>query len=563
MARRLFPFVVLLILATSGYSQPEFGRYIVTLKSGTDAKAFVKKAERQTGGEIGHVYTHALSGFSIEMPTKALAGLENHPLVASIEDDVPVTLSAQTLPTGLPRSLIDNTAFAIDGVDDKRVDADVAVLDTGIDWEHPDLYVVGGTDCTSRKGNCNPDKNGDDDHYHGTHVAGTIGALDNDIGVVGVAPGVRLWAVKVLNRRGSGYTSGIIAGIDWVVSQGNIEVMNMSLGGSGRSTAYKTAIDNAVASGITVVVAAGNSNQDSNDYSPAYVPSAITVSALADFDGQPGGMGAATCRSDGDDTLADFSNWGSAVDIAAPGVCIYSTYPLEQGSYASISGTSMAAPHVAGAAAVLASNGYNPASIDSALKASGNYNWIDDSGDGVKEPLLDLTGYTPTFVGGEPPGPGNQPPTASFTSTCTELECNFDAGGSSDDAGVITYTWLFGDATTGTGRTLNHAYAAEGSYTVTLTVADAEGLEGSVSEAITVTTGGGGGGGDPLFNVLRYNAGKNWYAVVSSDTPFTGSFDNGASCSAPTTSCESAQQRKKDAVMVFTPDGGNPITITW
>ena len=116
----------------------------------------------------------------------------------------------------------------------------------------------------------------------------------------------------------------------------------MSLGGSGVNQAYETAIAKAVANGVVVVVAAGNSDLDANNYSPAFAPSAITVSALADFNGISGGGAEPTCRSDIDDTLADFSNWGSAVDIAAPGVCIYSTYPIEKGSYNTISGTSMA-----------------------------------------------------------------------------------------------------------------------------------------------------------------------------------------------------------------------------
>jgi subtilisin len=170
---------------------------------------------------------------------------------------------------------------------------------------------------------------------------------------------VRLWAVKVLDSQGSGSLSGIIAGIDWFVVQ-NIKkpaVINMSLGGSGTSTAMNTSIANAVAADVAVVVAAGNSDADAANYTPANAPDAITVSALADFDGKPGALSKPTCRTDQDDTLADFSNWGKIIDIAAPGVCILSTYPIEKGSYGTISGTSMASPHVAGAAALLAQAG--------------------------------------------------------------------------------------------------------------------------------------------------------------------------------------------------------------
>ena len=314
--------------------------------------------------QVERQYRFALNGIAATIPAGRLNALQNDPRVAFIEENLEVQIVAQAMPTGIDRSFASgNSNLDIDGSDDFRVDVDVAVIDTGIDFEHPDLNVVRGTDCTLTNGGgpfatryCGgpgEGTGGDDDQSHGTHVAGTIGALDNGIGVVGVAPGARLHAVKVLDSRGSGYTSWIIAGIDWVVAQGDIEVLNMSLGGQGVTSSYQTAIDNAAANGVVSVVAAGNSNADANNYSPAYVPSAITVSALADFDGIAGGLRSPTCRTDQDDTLADFSNWGTAVDIAAPGVCILSTYPIEMGEYATISGTSMAAPHVAGAFAAL------------------------------------------------------------------------------------------------------------------------------------------------------------------------------------------------------------------
>jgi subtilisin len=134
------------------------------------------------------------------------------------------------------------------------VDVDVAVIDTGVDFQHPDLNVVGGVNCaTGGPFNSTCSSGGDDDHYHGTHVAGTIAAIDNGSGVVGVAPGARIWAVKVLNSRGSGYSSWIIAGIDWVAANaGTIEVANMSLGGSGFSQAEYDAIQGAVNKGVAL-----------------------------------------------------------------------------------------------------------------------------------------------------------------------------------------------------------------------------------------------------------------------------------------------------------------------
>lgn len=416
--------------------------HIVVFRDFVDARAMVPEFVDAKGLEVTFVYQNVLNGFAARVPAGRLNALQNDPRVAYVEPNLEMSIAAQEIPTGIDRSFATSNAnLTIDGVDDVRIDVDVAVLDTGIDLEHPDLNVVGGIDCTLRQGGgpfatyyCGTGNGGDDDHYHGTHVAGTIGALDNGIGVVGVAPGARLWAVKVLNNQGSGYTSGIVAGIDWVVGQGNIEVLNMSLGGSGISTAYQTAIDNAVANGVVVVVAAGNSNQDANNYSPAFVPSAITVSALADFDGVAGGAGSPTCRTDQDDTLADFSNWGSAIDIAAPGVCILSTYPLEQGEYASISGTSMAAPHVAGAAALLASgnnapqNGADVTAIRNTLVNQGNYDWTDDSGDGILEALLDLSNtsvFNPATVD---VSDGGGDPTPEPTPEPTEEPCTHPRG---------------------------------------------------------------------------------------------------------------------------------------
>lgn len=369
---------------------------IVVLNAGSNSAASAAKAARATGGQVGHVYSHALQGFSISVPAQAADRIANLPNVAYVELDADVQIAAQDTPTGIDRSFASsNPNIAIDGVDE-RVDVDVAVIDTGVDWEHPDLNVVDGVNCASNRG-CRG--NGDDDHYHGTHVAGTIGAIDNGIGVVGVAPGARIHAVKVLTRRGSGRTSWIIAGIDWVAARSNtIEVANMSLGGRGYSQAEYDAIQGAVNNGVAFAVAAGNDSSLASSYSPAAFDNVLTVSALADFNGLAGGGAAPTCRSDQDDTLADFSNFGSAVDIAAPGVCILSTYPLEKGSYASISGTSMASPHAAGGLALLASvnNPGNAADVEAMydhMINTGNYNWTDDSGDGILEPLMDVSTF--------------------------------------------------------------------------------------------------------------------------------------------------------------------------
>lgn len=535
-------------------------RFIVVLKDGAgNTEDVAADVSLSTNGTVGYVYENALQGFSITMPRAAFAGVAQDPRIAHIEEDKPVSIFAQTIPTGIARIFADeNPNIGIDGTDDYRIDVDVAVIDTGIDFEHPDLNVAGGVDCTVSSGGGPPwartyycssteGTGGDDDHYHGTHVAGTVGALDNGIGVVGVAPGARLWAVKVLDSSGSGYTSGIVAGIDWVVAQGNIEVLNMSLGGSGNcdGTAYDTAISNAVANGVAAAVAAGNSDADANNYSPASCTDAFTVSALADFDGEPGGLGSPTCRTDQDDTLADFSNWGSAVDITAPGVCILSTYPIEQGEYGTISGTSMSAPHVAGALALLASSN-NPSNAtdvynlyDDVINA-GNFNWTDDSSDGIHEPLLDVSNTTlfnPVLVAGGGDGGGgdtDNPPSVSVTNPADgatvsgTVSVTADA---SDDNGVSQVEFFVDGGSIGVDSDGSNGWSAswvttdysDGGHTVTATATDSIGQTASNSVSVTVDNSGGDSGGDFTLSVNAYKvrgtqtADLTWNGATSTD----------------------------------------------
>lgn len=426
------PMMALSVLAQPPIPLPEpagsVATHIIVFKdsnvSAKDLPAVASEKARAYGLTITDEYRYALRGVAAIVPGPQLAALAADPDVAYIEaNELKWFKQAQEIPTGIDRIFATGNAnIDIDGSDDWRVDVDVAVVDTGVDVSHPDLYVVSHVDCAGGGpfgGSCSV--GGNDQDGHGTHVAGTIGALDNGIGVVGVAPGARIHGVKVLGPRG-GYTSWIVAGIEWVVAQGNIEVINMSLGGSGISTAYLDAIDTAVDNGVVVVVAAGNSAADANNYSPAYVPSAITVSALSDGDGAPGGLGTISCRADEDDTFANFSNYGSAVDIIAPGVCILSSVP--GGGYAVYSGTSMASPHVAGAAALLASadnpsNANDVQNIRDTLVNRGNLNWDDsDDPDGIQERLLDLsntTAFAPVLVAGNGGGGTDPTPTPEPT----------------------------------------------------------------------------------------------------------------------------------------------------
>ncbi len=423
--RRQFSLLMALVLLAALFSGtsisaqaagPDSAPYIIVFKETVDPPAEAPGLAKAYGLQTGFIYQHAIKGMSAVVPAGRLIALQHDPRVAYVVEDMLRSVDVQSMPTGIQRIFADtNAGIAIDGTDDYRVDVDVAVIDTGVDFQHPDLNVAGGVNCTTSIFFATCKTGGDDDHYHGTHVAGTIGALDNGVGVVGVAPGARIWAVKVLNKNGSGYSSWIIAGIDWVAAHADtIEVANMSLGGSGFSQAEYDAIQGAVNAGVAFAVAAGNSDADARNYSPGGFDNVLSVSALADFDGVSGGLGASTCRADQDDTLADFSNWGPEVDIAAPGVCILSTYPIEKGEYGTISGTSMASPHAAGALALLASrnNPNNAADVYNLydeVKAAGNYDWTDDSGDGIQEPLLDVsdtTLFNPLLV----PGTGGMPP---------------------------------------------------------------------------------------------------------------------------------------------------------
>jgi len=501
-ARTIVWVLALLLMATlpAIAAPPERERYIVVLHDSVDSPgAAAREIAAQVGGQVGFIYEHALKGFAIEVPAQAVAALQRNPRVKYVEADALRYAFAQTVPTGITRIFADtNPAIEIDGTDDYRVDVDVAVIDTGIDFQHPDLNVVGGVNCTGSILRPTCVAGGDDDHYHGTHVAGIIGALDNDIGVVGVAPGARLWAVKVLNKNGSGWSSWIIAGIDWVAANANtIAVANMSLGGSGYSQAEYDAIQGAVNEGVAFAVAAGNSDDDARNYSPSAFDNVLTVSALADFNGLPGGGASPTCRTDQDDTLADFSNWGPAVDIAAPGVCIYSTFPIEQGSYGTLSGTSMASPHAAGALALLASvnkptNAAGVYSLYNQVKVAGNSDWTDDSGDGIKEPLLDVHSFVPHLI--PTGGPANTPPSVTITSPAngasfpSSASITFSGSASDTEDGDLTGTlaWTSSiDGSIGTGGSFNAVLSA-GTQTITASVTDSGGLTGTASITITV-----------------------------------------------------------------------------
>ena len=339
--------------------------YIVVFKDDVASPASVaSEMARQHGLSLAFVYSHALKGFSATIPAARLNALKKDPRVQFISEDRVVNINGQANGKGKPTPTpvlqppeeIPTGILRIGTAVNTGAGIGVAVIDTGIDLDHPDLIgnIVGNVSCVPRK------STGDDDNGHGTHVAGTIAAADNTIGVIGVAPQAQLYAVKVLNSRGSGTWSSVICGVDWVTARAaTIKVANMSLGGGGssdnncgkdNSDALHKAICASRDAGVTYVVAAGNESDNVANHAPAADDDAVfTVSALGDSGGRSGGLGSATNYGP-DDTFATFSNFGSVVDLGAPGVAIRSTW--KNGGYNTISGTSMATPHVAGAAAL-------------------------------------------------------------------------------------------------------------------------------------------------------------------------------------------------------------------
>lgn len=361
--------------SSSSHSESEMGevipgQYIVVLKDDSlnlrELLTEVSKKVDIEGTQILHIYEEVLNGFSLKVPNERIIDVLNQsPFVDHIEKDKVVKAFAQTLSTGINR-VDGDLSSTRSGNGAGSVNADIAILDSGIHTSHSDLNVY------HQKTFVSGTSTGNDDNGHGTHVAGIAAAKDNSIGVVGIAPGAKLWAIKVLDRNGAGALSTIIKGIDYIRQYASqIEVANLSLGCQCKSAAFDTAINNAVQAGITFVVAAGNSATDASTNSPANNPNVIAVSAIADSDGKCGGIGPSTGNGR-DDTLASFSNYGSVIDMAAPGVKIYSTY--KGNSYATMSGTSMASPHVAGAAALYEAShpGASPSEVRNALLNNGS-----------------------------------------------------------------------------------------------------------------------------------------------------------------------------------------------
>ncbi len=362
--------------------------FIVVLKPHAgDPGLKAARASRAMGGQVVQVYRSALRGFALRLPAAAanafLADAGADAEVDLVDDEVAMGVGYSTqAPTpswGLDR--VDRRALGLDNsytYASAGLGVTAYVVDTGILASHADFggrVASGYSAISGGTSDCNG---------HGTHVAGTIGGS-----AYGVAKQVTLVPVRVLDCNGSGTNVGVIAGLDWVAANGvKPAVVNMSLGG-GASSALDQAVRNVVAKGITVVVAAGNSNQNACNYSPAREPAAITVGATGSNDGR-----------------ASYSNFGTCLDLFAPGSSIVSTWITSTTSAASLSGTSMAAPHVAGLVALMLTTRLDatPADIDANVKGSATANLVGNAGTGSPNRLM-FADWANSYQPSAPPPP--------------------------------------------------------------------------------------------------------------------------------------------------------------
>lgn len=478
------------------------------------------RSVRSMGIKPRHVFRNGIGGFSATLTAAQVTRLREDPNVAGVDIDAPVSVedrvegsvvsvakvSPQTIPTGVRRIGATQQPLAHIG-SGTDTNVDIAVIDTGI-AAHPDLRIAGGVNCTGVGGGSYNDVYG-----HGTHVAGIIGARDNGFGVVGVVPGARLWAIKSIGDNGRGATSDILCGLDWMIGEQQsadgprFTAANMSIAGPlvypnrpcgiGTGDAYHQLICAALDSGIVIAAAAANDHRVVN-LRPAIYDEPITVGAIADFDGKPGGKGKqkSICpwySVDTDDTFANFSDWGPAVDILAPGKCILSTFT--RGRYAWMSGTSMATPLVAGAIALYRMRypDAKPQQVKQALVSAGTLDWrTSTSPDGRRYRLLQVWRFTPPPVFSVSAGTGRLG--GAGTSHGIKVSVSRKYGHyrpisvrvQSDPVGVGSVTLRLGTGVDiGTLRLLGSAALVTGTYQVTVIATDGE-TRATTSVPITV-----------------------------------------------------------------------------
>jgi uncharacterized protein (TIGR03437 family) len=463
-------------------------QYIVVFndKVVADAEAAADDLAYLHRGQKLHVYKKAIKGFVVKLNEKKVEELAQDPRVAFVEEDGEVTIDAtQTGATwGLDRidqrDLPLNTTYVYNNT---ASNVTAYIIDTGILASHTQFggrVRSGYTAIADGRGTT--DCNG-----HGTHVAGTVGGS-----TYGVAKGVNLVAVRVLNCSGSGSNSGVIAGVDWVTADhaaGSPAVANMSLGG-GASTALDTAVNNSIADGVTYAVASGNSNTNACNSSPARVANAITVNS-----------------STSTDARSSFSNYGTCTDLFAPGSSITSAWYTSTTATNTISGTSMATPHVAGVAALYLSGtpGASPATVWAAIRDSSTLNKITNPGTGSPNRLL----YSLLSTGGG----GSAPTVSSFTPTSGAVGSSVTITGANFTG--ATAVRFNGAAASFTVNSSTQITATVPSSATTGPISVTNPVGTGTSSAFFTVTGGGGGSTTQLFANPGFESGNTGWTTTS------------------------------------------------
>ncbi|WDZ82623.1 S8 family peptidase [Micromonospora cathayae] len=440
------------------------GSYLVvyadTEVTADDAQTRTRNLAARYRAKVEHTYRHALRGFAARLSEQAARRLAAEPGVAYVAQNATVRATGtQPSPPSWGLNRIDQRNLPLDSsytYPSTAPSVTAYIIDTGIRTTHSDFggRAVWGTNTV--------DGNNTDCNGHGTHVAGTVGGAS-----YGVAKGVRLVAVKVLDCAGSGSFAAVAAGVDWVTGHhvSGPAVANMSLGGSGSDATVENAVRRSIADGVVYAIASGNSSSDACNFTPARVAEAITVNA-----------------SDSADNRASFSNYGTCTDIFAPGVGITSAWSSGDTAANTISGTSMAAPHVAGAAALILNDnpGLTPAQVASTMYTNATPNKITNPGSGSPNRLLFVNGGTPDTV--QVNNPGNQ---TSRRNVATSLQM-------SASGGTAPYTWSAAGLPAGlsinssTGL-ISGTPTTASTYTVTVTARDAASRTGSTSFSWAVT----------------------------------------------------------------------------
>jgi len=477
--------------ATAVQPEPIDGQYLVTfVDSVSDVPGLAKRLANQNGADPLATWTTAIKGFALRMPSQAVDALRRNPNVKSVEQDAIIGLEGSGTQSSAPWSLdrIDQARMPLDGTYSYASDGagvNIYIIDSGIRTTHRDLggRAFGAFTAIA-------DGYGTDDCLgHGTGVADVAAGS-----TYGVAKGAKVYAVRVVDCTGKSAYSALISGIDWVTKNRVLPaVANISIAGSTSST-VNTAVENSIAAGVVYAVAAANYAADACNYSPASARSALTVAAstrdiTSSFDVQ-----------------ASYSNFGSCVDLYAPGSAILAATNASDTTTSGWSGTSFASPHVAGVAALYlsANPSATPSQVASAILGGAAPNLVGSatagtpnlllqsrvSGGSTTPPPTDTTS-TPAPAPTPPPPTSTPSPTVTFTvNGCPKSTCTFDGTGSTSPNGISSWAWNFGDggssSASGSSAKVSHAYVGKGTYTVTLTIIDGTGKTASIKQTVSI-----------------------------------------------------------------------------